>query len=173
MKYLVSGNEAVAMAAHDCGVNLGCGYPGTPSSEILHCMSPVVPFCNAKTGILCAFGFCAIMFVLLFALRKRLGNSALLLAAFIFALAVPLLLPHMHERYFFIADVLSLAVAFILPKAAPVPALCSFASLLGYHAYLKNRFLLLMHWGFCALAFALIMALLLISECLEPTETND
>ena len=35
MKYLVSGNEAVAMAAHDCGVNLGCGYPGTPSSEIL------------------------------------------------------------------------------------------------------------------------------------------
>lgn len=131
------------------------------------------PEIYSKTGILCAFGFCAIMFVLLFALRKRLGNSALLLAAFIFALAVPLLLPHMHERYFFIADVLSLAVAFVLPKAAPVPALCSFASLLGYHAYLKNRFLLLMHWGFCALAFALIMALLLISECLEPTETND
>lgn len=35
MKYFLSGNEAVAMAAHDCGVDLGCGYPGTPSSEIL------------------------------------------------------------------------------------------------------------------------------------------
>ena len=34
-KLLVSGNEAIAMAAFDCGVNLGCGYPGTPSSEIL------------------------------------------------------------------------------------------------------------------------------------------
>ncbi len=34
-QYLVNGNEAVAMAAIDCGVNLGCGYPGTPSSEIL------------------------------------------------------------------------------------------------------------------------------------------
>ena len=35
MKLFASGNEAVAMAAFDCGVNLGCGYPGTPSSEIL------------------------------------------------------------------------------------------------------------------------------------------
>ena len=34
-RMLVSGNEAVAMAAFDCGVNLGAGYPGTPSSEIL------------------------------------------------------------------------------------------------------------------------------------------
>lgn len=35
MKLLASGNEAVAFAARDCGVALGCGYPGTPSSEIL------------------------------------------------------------------------------------------------------------------------------------------
>lgn len=34
-RLLASGNEAIAMAALDCGVNLGVGYPGTPSSEIL------------------------------------------------------------------------------------------------------------------------------------------
>ena len=34
-KLLLSGNEAVAMAAQYCKVNLGVGYPGTPSSEIL------------------------------------------------------------------------------------------------------------------------------------------
>ena len=34
-RILASGNEAIAMAAFDCGVNLGTGYPGTPSSEIL------------------------------------------------------------------------------------------------------------------------------------------
>ena len=34
-KMLVNGNEAVALAALDCHVDLGCGYPGTPSSEIL------------------------------------------------------------------------------------------------------------------------------------------
>jgi indolepyruvate ferredoxin oxidoreductase, alpha subunit len=32
---LLSGDEAVAMAAYDAGVKLGTGYPGTPSTEIL------------------------------------------------------------------------------------------------------------------------------------------
>src|SRR5271157_5581274 len=32
---LLSGDEAVAMAAIDAGVKLGTGYPGTPSTEIL------------------------------------------------------------------------------------------------------------------------------------------
>jgi indolepyruvate ferredoxin oxidoreductase alpha subunit len=32
---LLSGDEAVAMAAFDSGVKLGTGYPGTPSTEIL------------------------------------------------------------------------------------------------------------------------------------------
>lgn len=34
-KQLLSGNEAIALAAFDAGVALGAGYPGTPSSEIL------------------------------------------------------------------------------------------------------------------------------------------
>ncbi len=32
---LLSGDEAIAAAAFDCGVHLGTGYPGTPSTEIL------------------------------------------------------------------------------------------------------------------------------------------
>ncbi len=32
---LLSGNEAVALAARDIGVALATGYPGTPSTEIL------------------------------------------------------------------------------------------------------------------------------------------
>ena len=34
-KLLLNGDEAVAWAALDAGVNLGAGYPGTPSTEIL------------------------------------------------------------------------------------------------------------------------------------------
>jgi indolepyruvate ferredoxin oxidoreductase, alpha subunit len=34
-KQLLSGDEAVALAAFDAGVTLGTGYPGTPSTEIL------------------------------------------------------------------------------------------------------------------------------------------
>jgi indolepyruvate ferredoxin oxidoreductase alpha subunit len=35
MAQLLSGDEAVALAAFDAGVTLGTGYPGTPSTEIL------------------------------------------------------------------------------------------------------------------------------------------
>src|SRR5512134_1801242 len=34
-RILLSGNEAVALAAKRAGVVLGSGYPGTPSTEIL------------------------------------------------------------------------------------------------------------------------------------------
>ena len=36
---LLSGNEAVALAALHCGVCVGTGYPGTPSSEILETLA--------------------------------------------------------------------------------------------------------------------------------------
>lgn len=35
MKALMSGNEAIARGAFECGVRFGAGYPGTPSTEIL------------------------------------------------------------------------------------------------------------------------------------------
>ncbi|MHB0975954.1 MAG: indolepyruvate ferredoxin oxidoreductase subunit alpha [Candidatus Aquicultorales bacterium] len=35
MKLLLSGNEAIARGAYDAGVRVACGYPGTPSTEIL------------------------------------------------------------------------------------------------------------------------------------------
>lgn len=38
-RMLLSGNEAIALAARDCGVALGTGYPGTPSTEILETLS--------------------------------------------------------------------------------------------------------------------------------------
>ena len=38
-KQLLSGNEAVGLAALRCGVALGAGYPGTPSTEILESFS--------------------------------------------------------------------------------------------------------------------------------------
>jgi indolepyruvate ferredoxin oxidoreductase alpha subunit len=36
---LLSGNEAIALAALHCGVTLGSGYPGTPSTEVLETFS--------------------------------------------------------------------------------------------------------------------------------------
>lgn len=39
MKRLLSGNEAIARGAYEYGVKVACGYPGTPSTEILETIS--------------------------------------------------------------------------------------------------------------------------------------
>ncbi len=39
MKELLSGNEALARGALEAGIEIACGYPGTPSSEILERIS--------------------------------------------------------------------------------------------------------------------------------------
>ena len=39
MKKLLSGNEALARGALEARIEIACGYPGTPSSEILENVS--------------------------------------------------------------------------------------------------------------------------------------
>ncbi len=40
-KQFLMGNEAIARGAVDAGVNLACGYPGTPSTEILETLAKI------------------------------------------------------------------------------------------------------------------------------------
>ena len=110
----------------------------------------------AKIGIIAAFAFLLLLYLFCFLRRRQLDNRALLVCSLLVCVAVPFLLPHMHDRYFFIADVLSVAFAFVFVKLVHVPVLVSFASLLGYHAYLKMRYLLPMRYGAAALLIVLL-----------------
>ena len=110
-----------------------------------------------KVGMLVSFLICAIMIIVVIIRRKRVGDLELVVATAVLAIGVPLFLPHMHDRYFFLADASALAVAFCVPKLAAAVPLTSFASLLGYHAYLRMRYLLPMKYGFFALFVALVM----------------
>jgi Gpi18-like mannosyltransferase len=60
----------------------------------------------------------------------------LLATALLAALLMPYVLPAMHERYFFAADVLALAAAFARPRFVPVAALVLTASTFTYLPYL-------------------------------------
>ena len=91
----------------------------------------------------------------------------ILAVSVLFAVGIPFLLPHMHDRYFFAADALTLALAAAWPQLALPALLCEFASLLGYHAYLRMRYLLPMADG----ALALIAALAVLTAVLV-TETR-
>lgn len=114
------------------------------------------PESAATAGIFLAFVFMLLVLAFCFVYRKRMDDRLFLIAAALLAVGIPFLLPHMHDRYFFAADILTLSLAFGLPLLAPVAALTEFASLLGYYAYLVMRYLLLMDHG----ARALILVLL-------------
>ncbi|HEY0002397.1 MAG TPA: glycosyltransferase 87 family protein [Actinoplanes sp.] len=62
-----------------------------------------------------------------------------LAAAALFSIMVPFLLPGMHERYFFLADVLTVALAVWIPRLWYIPLLVQGASLLSYGAFLFGR----------------------------------
>ena len=57
-------------------------------------------------------------------------------------IGVPFLLPHMHERYFFLADVLALAWTCAFPRSAPCALLVELASLGAYVVVLRGKFTL-------------------------------
>lgn len=116
-------------------------------------------------GILAAFMFMFAVLGLCFFRRRNLNGRAVTAAALLLSAGIPFLLPHMHERYFFGADALSLVLAFVDPMFAAAALLMQFASLLGYHAYLKMRYLLPMSRG--AWAVLLVMILALLSLCIQ------
>ena len=112
----------------------------------------------SKLAIISAFVFMLLILFVCYVNRSRLSSRAMLAAAVLLAVGIPFLLPHMHDRYFFAGDILTVVMAFACWKYAAVASLCQFASLLGYHAYLKMRYLLPMSYGSWALILVLILA---------------
>ena len=96
----------------------------------------------ARLGILAAFALAAAVLAALLVFRRQADDRALLAAAVVLAIGVPFLLPHMHERYFFLADVLALAWACAFPRSAPCALLVELASLGAYVVVLRGKFTL-------------------------------
>jgi len=127
----------------------------------------------SRLAILCAFGYMLILLALAFIMRKRLNERHVLIFAALFAVGIPFLLPHMHDRYFFAADIMTLCLAFAMPITASLAVLTEFASLLGYHAYLKMRYLLLMDRGAAALILVLCSLLICLFESLRKNNFEE
>lgn len=112
----------------------------------------------SKLAIAAAFLWMLLILVFCYVNRSRLDNTALILAAVLLAVGIPFLLPHMHDRYFFAADILTVVLAYSCGACFAVAPLTQFASLLGYHAYLKMRYLLYMDHGSRALIGVLLIS---------------
>ncbi len=124
----------------------------------------------SRLGIAAAFALMLAVFGWFWWRRGSITNWALLGGALLLVVGIPFLLPHMHDRYFFCADILSLVFAAAAPVYFFLPLLCEFASLLGYHAYLKMRYLLQMHYGAGALAIVIVIAAVFTAAQLHPVQ---
>lgn len=80
----------------------------------------------------------AVLFLLWWIWEKKIPMTPdfLLQVSLLFLILVPFLLPHMHERYFFPADVFALLYAIRRPKRFYVPILVVGASFLTYLPFL-------------------------------------
>lgn len=65
--------------------------------------------------------------------------ARLVLLSFLCAASLPYVLPRMHERYFFLADVFSILYALLLPRQWYLPVTVVFASLLSYMPFLSAQ----------------------------------
>ena len=108
-------------------------------------------------GISSAFLLVIAIFVWAWIKRDSLSNEALLGIAILFVVGIPLLLPRMHDRYFFMADVLTLIPAVLYIGYAPVTIFASFASVICYYSYFHREYLFPLRYG----TFALIAVLLI------------
>lgn len=121
-------------------------------------------------AIVAAFAFMFFVFVYAFIKRKYLSDKAIVFSALLLALGIPFLLPHMHERYFYPADILALILAFSYFKAIPLAVLVQFASLLTYAPFLLRRTVLNLGYAGGAIIIALVLSFMGLKLCFEKTK---
>ncbi len=122
----------------------------------------------SKVGILAAFALVLALLGALFFFRGRLTNGQILAAGLVLAIGVPLLLPHMHDRYFFLAEILAVVWCAGDLRRLPVPVAVQTAALGGYHAYLTLRYAFPMAWGAWMMLASLLVVIGWLAWSLVP-----
>ncbi len=89
-------------------------------------------------GIILAALFVGGIGALLVRSKQQVTKEVMLKLAMVFVLVIPFLLPEMHERYFYLADVISILFAFYFPRYFFVAIGVQVCSLLSYAPYLMH-----------------------------------
>lgn len=111
-------------------------------------------------GIIVAAIAVIALLLLAYYYKDRLNQKDFITFALLFTLTIPFLLPRMHDRYFFVAEIFALIFAFYNPRRFYIPIIVTFASLVSYTYYLMNGFLII-DQKFTAASLFLAIALVL------------
>lgn len=96
---------------------------------------------SARLLIIAAFLLVAAVYVAALLLKGKLSDRVILGFAVVLAIGIPYLLPHMHDRYFFIPGMLALVLAVSDLRFSAAPLLAELASLHCYYAYFARYYL--------------------------------
>lgn len=116
----------------------------------------------SKAFIIIAFVVTISILVVCLTRRKDLNDYNTVLIAALFAVLIPYLLPHMHDRYFYGADILLLILAITCLRNLPAFLLVSGASLwsyICYYRYVQTETLLPVYIGAASIGIAILFIL--------------
>ncbi len=82
----------------------------------------------SSAGVLFAIAVCLILFALIYRKKFSFSSKKLVLIAYLFSMLVPFLLPHMHERYWFLSDMLAIIFIACYPKRFYIAILSIYSS---------------------------------------------
>ena len=102
--------------------------------------------------------------------RRPITSEIILKLALIFAVAIPFFLPRMHERYFYLADVVSIIYAFYFPRyfyLAIIEQLCSCMSVIP--AFLSQSPVVNLAYVTFAVLFLIVVTVTDLVKTLFPT----
>jgi Gpi18-like mannosyltransferase len=83
-------------------------------------------------GIIFTASLVLLLLILTYRSPIKLGAEQWVTLALLFSLVIPFFLPKMHDRYFFLADVLSIIFVLYQPKFYLLPIILQVASLISY-----------------------------------------
>ena len=67
-------------------------------------------------GVIFTLGVCVVLFAIIYRKEFTFTAKKLVLISYLFATLVPFVLPHMHERYWFLADIIAVVFIACYPK---------------------------------------------------------
>jgi len=136
-------------------------YPRLTSNaaHVYQWISPEMYEAVLPAALLWATGVIGLFTYALYRTQLTWSAERIVHVAIICLLLVPYCTPKMHERYFFPADVLSLALAFYLPRLAFVPVAVGLISLLSYAPFLLRKEIVAL--PYLALAMGAVLVVLL------------
>lgn len=140
----------------------------TSGAPNLYQWLPNDPTILGRPGIIFAVSLVYLLCLISYYSGVRFDGDTIVRLALVSVLLLPFTLPYMHERYFFVGDVISIIYAFYSPKRFYVPLIVGAASLFSYFPFLFGTTEVIRPYLAILMGVALIVAATDLVKSLYP-----